>query len=234
MNEQLEQLATLWTHEQARDALIADYKALKDKVAALEGEREERAARLLEAQQALAELKQQEHALNRRLDQATRRRDKTRQLIDLGQVTDYGVAKNQIQQNEDIIDEVETELLELYETIEAASATLSAATNLSDLAGTKLDEARATLETRTPEIRAALNELTPKRDAAREPLAHHLVTRYDLLRKRGRAPLADVRGDGSCAACNVKMNNTQLMEFRRDLGVQHCASCGRFFWRDLG
>ncbi len=231
MNEQLEQLAELWEHERARDALIADYKALKAKLAALEGELEQRAERLERARQALSALKKQEHALNRRLDQASRRRDKTQQLIDLGQVTDYGVAKTQIQQNEAIIDEVETELLELYEALEAAEAELGAATRLSELTGTRLGEARATLERRTPEIRAALDAVTPLRDAAREPIGHHLLSRYDQLRKRGRAPLAEVRPDGSCAACNVKLNNTQLMEFRRDLGVQHCASCGRVFVR---
>jgi len=232
MNEQLDNLTVLWTHEQARDALLADYKSLKDKVSQLTQEVETRGALQSAAEAAREALKVQEHELNRRLDAATKRLTRTQKLIDMGQVTDYGIAKTQVAQNEGIIDEVETSLLEIYEATEAADAALSTATNQAALTRTRLAEAQVKLERRTPEIRAALNEVTPLRDAARELLGHHSLSRYDLLRQRRSAVMADIM-KGACTGCHVKLNVTQFMEFRRDLGVQICTNCGRFLRSEL-
>jgi len=232
MNEQLENLIILWTHEQARDALLADYKSLKEKVSRLTAEVETRGARQTEAQSARDAIKARERELNRKLEGATKRLKRTQNLIDQGQVTDYGIAKTQVEQNEVIIDEAETELLELYEELEAAEAALKNAINQAALTRTKLSEAKVTLETRTPEIRAALDEVTPLRDAAKPNVEHQLLSRYKLLRQRGRPLMVDVK-NGACTGCHVKLNATQFMDFRRDIGVQICTNCGYFLRHEL-
>jgi predicted nucleic acid-binding Zn-ribbon protein len=232
MLQELEDLNALWTHEQVRDALLEDYQQLKAAVAAAEQGAQAADQRAQEAAAALAALRDREKDLNRKLETASKRRDKTRLIIDNGQYTDYGVATSQLDRTLEQIDELETELLEVMEALEEAAGARARADNLAGLAHTKLAEARAKLETRTPEIRAALDEVTPLRDGARELLSHHTRSRYDALRARKKVPLADVRG-GSCVACHVKLNATQFMEFRREVGLQQCGSCGRFLNREL-
>ena len=232
MHEEGERSVALWEEEQERDGLLAEWRGLTQALEGAKTKRSAAAAALAEAEATREVLRKSERALNRRLETYIGRRDKTRRLIDEGKVSDYHVAQQQCDQCGAIVDDVETELLELMEQLEEAEEAEGRARDLDGLATVRLSEADTSREARRSGLKAELEAVTARRDAAKALLAHDIRGRYDLLRKRGRDVIADVRG-ASCTRCNVKLNSVQLMDFRRQNSLHHCNHCSRFLRHDL-
>ncbi len=227
MHPELEALAALWAEDQALDRLTDELAALHARVEACKGELvSARAAHeVLVAERAA--LKERDHALSRRLDTYVKRRDRTQQQLDAGIVSDFLVAQKQLSECTDIVDEIETDLLELYEEIEDCDGRMDRSLGGVELRELKLREATSALDTRSPGLHAEITVQSSTRDDARTHVRGDYLSRYGLLIEKGREPISALRG-ADCGGCFKRIPQERLEAHKRAVSVQTCPSCSRF------
>ena len=197
--------------------LAAAVDSAKQRIAAVEAEQGAQAAEI-------ARLQGEEAAVQRKLDDYIRRRDKTRALIDAG-TADFAAASKQYEQCVALVDELETAVLGLIEQREGVEAQGKRSARDRVVAQTALDGARAAQGARRPEIEARFKALEAARPAAWADLGHHLHAPYNDLRRRGKAVQVDVI-DGTCSQCHHQIQPQTLIEVARGRGVHACRGCG--------
>lgn len=227
MHEDSLKLAALWKKDQARDALLAERAGLDDRVERTEEKLAEASARLAALKVRQDALRATEREQTRRMEGHAQRRDRTLQLIAEGRAPDYFVAQSQAEKCAELVDELETSLLELMEELEKVDEESAHTAAAQALLKARLEEAKADRSARSPGLAEAIDAATTERDDAREGIFRDLLGRYDQLRARGRAPFADVRGV-TCTGCSMAMERLALAEHRRGASVQWCRHCGRF------
>ncbi|MCB9762328.1 MAG: hypothetical protein H6739_21195 [Alphaproteobacteria bacterium] len=227
MHEQGLKLEALWKQDQARDALLAEGEGLRVRVERTAAQLEEARAKAAAAREALDALQAEEARRSKRMATYEKRRDQAIRLIEEGRAPDFRVAQSQAEQCAAIVDEEETALLDLMEQIDAAQGSLEALTNGQQLLELRHREATEAREARAPGLADALAGATAERDAAREGIFRENLSRYDILRRKGVTPFADVRGD-ACTGCQVGINAIARSEHRRGVALVHCRHCGRF------
>ena len=128
-----------------------------------------------------------------------------------------------------IVDELETELLELFESIEASEASLNTAQETASEAA----EARQRAEQRASD---QMTPLSDELDAAseqirlrRQDVPLDLLEWYDRLRANDRVPIAEIK-ENACSACRIQPPSQTLREIRTGKRVHRCRNCSRFLW----
>ncbi len=217
-------IRSVWKIDHEMDQLKAEARKL---AAAIEAAK----ARIVtvEAEQAaqaeqVARLAAQEAEVQRKLDDYTRRRDKTRALINAG-TADYAQAQRQLEQCIVLVDQFETEVLGLIEQREAVVALQVRSAKVRSAAQLDLEAARKGQSTRRPEIEARFKVLEAARPAAWAGLVHPLQAPYNDLRRRGKAVQVDVV-DGVCPQCHHQVGAQVLIEVARGRGAHACRGCG--------
>jgi len=225
----IETLKALWDAESSHIGLIATRTAMLRGVQTARSHQNEANSSLAPISSKLAEQHGHAKALQRRLDQYTRTVKTTRDLIDSGRAPDFQMAVRQLQQCEQIVDELETELLELFESIEASEASLNTAQQCASEAG----EARKRAEQRASD---QMTPLSTQLDAASEQISLRrqdvpldLLEWYDRLRADERVPISEIR-EQACSACRIQPPNQMLREIRNGKRVHRCRNCSRFLW----
>ncbi len=229
MHAHLLAIRDLWHVDEEMDALRAKAGALARAVEEARARREA-AREALDARKAeLAELKKRERALDRRIAEYGQRRDRTRRLLDEGKVGDFISAQRQLDQCVAIVDEAETELLELLEEVDAAGEALARAEAELEAAGRAVEAAvRAQAEQR-PAVVARYRELEALRPERWAALDEEHRVPYRDLRRRGWKPLAWIR-DGACEACRRVVPPQVAIEVVQGRTVHRCRGCGRFLY----
>lgn len=227
MHEQALKLDSLWRADQARDLLLRERAALADAIVRQSAALEAQQQQLAQAEATLAAVKDEERAVQRKLDTYVRHRDRARELIETGRAPDYHAAAAQLEQCARVVDEEETKLLELFERLEAATAARDGARGGLALIQGRLAEAQARQAARAEGLAAELQAATAHRDAQRDGIEREHMARYDELRRRGTSPIAPVR-DGACTGCSMRVPSLELAEHRRGIALRTCRSCGRF------
>ena len=227
MHADLEALTALWAEDQALTALQNGLSGLEAKVAACgrELEKARTAHGVLEEER--AGYKERDHALSRRLDTYVKRRDRTKKQLDAGIVSDFVVAQKQLDECSTIVDEIETDLLELYEEIEDCEGRMEKSRTSMGLREVKLGEASGKLDGRLPDLEASIASQTAKRDEARTGVRSDYRSRYDLLIQKGREPIAPLRGQ-ECGGCFKRIPQERVENHKRAVGVVTCPACSRF------
>lgn len=226
MHEDALKLHELWRKDLARDKLLEESRGLKAKIADRSEAAEASAKKLSACTDNLARLKGKEREANRKAETYTKRRDAAQRSIDQGLATDYEAAEGQVRQCSEILDEVETQQLELMESIEEASELLKRTEMTLALNRSQAEAAQKAYDDRYPTLKAEFDQATAVRNAAREDIWKDLLQRYDELRKKRRPAFADIR-DKSCTGCNVQINATDLSTHRRAAELVTCRQCGR-------
>lgn len=216
----------LWKLDAAIDAARAALAELgaAERQAAAEVERSEQA--LARARAELQRLGEEERALYRRLDDYTRRRDATRAMIDEGRAPDFLAAERQYEQCAEIVDDIETALLEMMESRDEVEGRIARGEIRLKLARQSLAEARARRVEEEPRRRAEIEALSVRCADRRALLPDDLREHYDDLRRRRQAPLADIR-DGACDACHVTVPAQVQLEVKLGRRPHTCRACGR-------
>lgn len=227
MHDDTAHLVTLWTAEQAVDALLAERAGLDTAIVQAEHVLAQANDKVKHIEAEQAQLQEQEHAHSRKLHTYTKKRDDTRHLIDTGATSDYLVAESQYQKCAAIADEVETALLDIMEKQDETKARHSGSIDIRDLKQHNLQEVQSAKTGRLPSLEQELEAASIVRDAARTPVPKHLMGRYDLLREKGLSCVSTVK-DAACTACRIAVNRTMLAEHKRGAKVHHCTNCGRF------
>lgn len=226
MHEDALKLYALWRLDVARDALLQESRDLKGRIAAEEQALADAEATLDAAAQALTAAKELERELNRKVDSYTKRRDRAQKSIDTGVATDFHAAQRQVEQCSELLDDLETDLLEAMDGKESAETTLERATSVRGLVASRLATAQKAYTDRRPALKVAFDAVTVERDAARTEVWRDQLSRYDGLRRKGWSAFARVR-DGNCGGCNVRLNGVDLSSYRRAIEFVWCPSCGR-------
>ena len=229
MHAHLLAIRDLWHVDEEMDALRARARALARAVEEARARREAAREALAARQAELADLQERERALERRIAEYGQRRDRTRMLLDQGKVGDFISAQRQLDQCIAIVDEAETELLELLERIDAASEALARAEAEAQAAERAVEAAvRAQAEER-PAVVARYRELEALRPERWAALDEEHRVPYQDLRRRGWRPLAWIR-DGACEECRRVVPPQMAIEVVQGRAVHRCRGCGRFLY----
>ncbi|MCP4809226.1 MAG: hypothetical protein GY913_12570 [Proteobacteria bacterium] len=227
MHPDIEKLYALWQREVTRDGLLSEWRGLHDAHKALEAELVEKLAAANLAQKKLGDLKQRERETNRKLETYQKRRDNAQRTIDTGTASDFRAAEAQVSQCGDICDQLETDVLELMEQIDAATTTFKGASDSRDHMAHRVEAAKTTLDERLPTLKPEFEDATAERDDARDGIWRDQIKRYDMLRKKKYACFATVE-DMTCGGCHTKLDGQRYSNLTRDTEVVTCRHCGRF------
>jgi len=213
------------------DALKAEAGALAVSVRDARAGLSTAEAALDDARAAQAAAVQHERRVNRELEDYTEKRDRTRRLIDTGGAPDFATATRQLEQLTEIVDSLESELLEQMDTREQAEEAEASAEQRRAQTRVVLDVARAAERDRRPGLEARYAELRSLRPGRWSSLRHDEQGHYTGLRERGLPILVDVV-DGTCGHCHVEPPPQTVVEILRERRVHTCRSCHCWF-RDV-
>jgi predicted nucleic acid-binding Zn-ribbon protein len=177
----------------------------------------------------LAEQHDHAKSLQRRLDQYTSTVKMTRELIDLGRAPDFQMALRQLQQCEEIVDKLETELLELFDSIETSEASLNTAQQCASEAAEARQRAEQRASDQTAPLSTQLAAALEQISLRRQDVPTHLLEWYDRLRATDRVPISEVR-EKTCTACRMQTPDQIMREIQAGKRVHRCRNCSRFLW----
>lgn len=225
MNPDLERLAELCDVDHA---ILLDRAALaKAKAAVSAGEAAVAAAEKARdtVQAEMDRAKDLERTTHRRLEQYRKRAARAEEVLETG-MGDLFAAEKQLAQCTDIIDTLETEVLEALEVEEEIQVRLDAASEKVAAAEGVLARAREESPGQVADLQGSLATRLAEREALAAPLAHELISRYELLRGRKPPAVAKISG-GACSKCMYTFPQQKLIELRRGEFVV-CRGCGRW------
>lgn len=225
MHEQVMALGTLWRLDQARDALIAEARALAAKVNGAKAAIAESEAHIARLEGAIAALRKTEKEHARRAETYVRRRDSAQRAIDGGLTTEIEAAQKQVADCDAIVDQEEEVMLELMESQEALATQRDNATTGLGLRHAQLETARQRESDRRPGLEAELDALTVQRDEARVTVRREVLSIYDQRRDKGLRILAPLENKG-CGGCKVKLPGTRYSDIKRNVDIFLCGNCG--------
>lgn len=226
MNPQLVLLETLDGLDRELKRVEGERQRLDTRIADLrEGEARARAA-LDAARAALEGNRAEERTASRRLEELRASRTSALRVLETG-AGNAEAAQRQLERCDGLIDQAETELLELLEAqdqrtkeVAAAEAALTAATG-----------ARVAEEGAQPAQRAVLDQqhaaAAGQRGGVHSQLDRELRDRYDDFRARGRWAVAKVRGN-ACEACSRAVQPQMVADVRTNHRLVTCHGCHRW------
>lgn len=233
MPTQIELLAAL---QEVDLSLSENTKAVRDgqaRVAALDEALAARGAELATAERVLADHESRRRELEARIaDLETKLKDRRMRVARIRNERELAVVRHEIEVLKEESSGHETELLELYDRIEAARQARDAAKAAHDAVAAERTEAVADLEATIAKVRDAIE----RDEARRGELAGHvdddLHRRYRMiLERRGGIAVVAVR-DGICQGCHMNVPPQLYNQVLRNEQVLLCPSCQRIiFWR---
>ena len=230
MNQELLDIRDLAKADLEMDALKAEAGALAKAVRDLRG----RAAAQLQQAEALdarlAEARDVERGLQRRMKDFQTKAARTQQLMDGGQASDYAAAEKQLGQLVELADQAETQLLEAMEAREELEAEIATVAHARTQTAAELDAARSHEAQRRPSLSARYSELKPLREARMEAVQLHYRSRYNDLRRKEIRPVVDVI-DGTCSGCHMEPPPQVANDIANgSTRINNCRGCGAFFF----
>lgn len=225
MHEDLERIVAIdrldRSSDQARRARAAAHQSQADAVAALAAAGDALAA----AEAALEANRGAERALSRRLTDARQAQSRALRVLETG-VGDPEAAQRQHDRSGALIDELETDMLEILEQQDTLVGARDAASQHQAATRQALAEAEAAV----PPAEAAAEAVLTADASARAPLwsalPAELQQRYDDQRAKRRWAVARIR-EKACNACNTVVQQQHVADLKRGL-IRPCMGCGRF------
>ena len=229
MQEELFVIRDLHNIDAEIDAARARLAEMVGRVRQTTAEVSEAKAALAEIEAAVAAVQEEERTLNRRMEEYILRRDRTRGLIDAGKVSDFITASRQLDQCEQIVDELETEVLDRMERREELEGK-SAAAGARLAAGRAADtEARQPYHQEAPTLKSRIETLTAQRVPLLGRLNPDYRRQYSDLRGRGKLALCNIT-DAACSACHETPPPQVIIEVGAGTRIHSCRGCQRFFF----
>lgn len=227
MHETLLLLERLYALDRQRDETWDAIKQMERELAATEARLVETDAELVELDKLREQARATEREVVEGLDKYVARRDQTRKQLDVGAIPDFLAAERQLNNYVEIIDGLETDLLERMERRETLDRKLMAVNDRKNRLVLRRGKQRARLEVEGTAQRAHLDELNQQRKADKASVPTHILREYDQLRRLHRDALAWLEG-GACQACRMVHPPQIVLEVRRGSRVHRCRGCTRF------
>jgi len=126
---------------------------------------------------------------------------------------------------------LETDILRRMEELESLDAELGARAPDVERMRADLDTSLAALDKEQEEANRLLSECGEQRKKLASQMPRNLFASYDRMSRlrRGQA-LAEVRNDGICLACRVKVRPKVFSDVRRGDQLVTCENCGRILY----
>jgi len=175
----------------------------------------------------LALLSEKEAALERRLKAYLGRRDTTQRLMDQGLAVDFTAASRQLEQCSAIVDELETELLELMEQKDDAERMLGEGQDRANDAKVAAEKHAQMRRTKDVELESRAQTLSGERQERWKEINPTFHNAYKVLRQRQRTALSVIL-DGNCSECHISVAPQMALEVLTSRKVHLCRSCHRF------
>ena len=153
---------------------------------------------------------------------------------DLMRVTnekEYTTALREIDATKKKIGALETDILKRMEEIENFETSLNALAPDVERKRAEVDRNLTALDRERDEANQQLNALAERRKQIASSISKPLFATYDRMSRtrRGQA-LAEIRADGICSACRVKVRPKVFSDVRKGEEMITCESCGRILY----
>ena len=227
VHRELISIVRLWQHDCEVDELKEQAAILKEAVAQLDVSIATFAAEVEHLEEQRTQCASQQAEVQRDLDRYIARRDRAKELMKGGHALDFGTVQKQVEQCSEKVDELELEVLQFMEQRDQLTSEIEANAAGQVTARNARAEANETWRTRGGQIRSAMEQVWPARQAASQELTRDQQVRYEDFRKRGLAPVAPITGN-TCGACHVVVVSHMRMEVRSGKRLHTCRGCRRW------
>jgi len=227
MHEELVAIIELWDNVHRGDTLQQERADCVDARRSTKVDKAAKAEALEAAREALEAVRSEERRVMRRLDSYRKRVREARHMLDTGTAPDYRLIEQQFRACTEIVDDLETEALELMEQRDDAEQAAEQATKAFEAAQQAATDAVAHERERVPAIDRELEDLDLARPALKKALAPAHRSAFQTLRARRRSAVAQMR-NGACRVCNFAAPPQVYNEIQGQIRVHACRNCGRF------
>jgi uncharacterized protein len=154
-------------------------------------------------------------------------RDKTR----VQNEKEYTAVLREIDAARKHISSLETEILKRMEEIESLDTELASRAPDVERMRTEVDVVLAALDREHQEVGRQLLEFGTRRKTLAAQMPRHLFSTYERMSRLGRGQaLAEVRSNGICAACRVRVRPKIFSDVRKGDQLIICENCGRILY----
>jgi uncharacterized protein len=207
----------------------AERRRIAGRLETAQGKEVQAKAAVDDVDQKLRAAQDRERTLARDIAQYTRSRKSALNVLE-GGGGDPEAAQRQLSRCDGMIDEAETETLELMEQRDGLEVDRDAALTILAARTRDREAEQARGEARCVELDVEESRLSERRTTAILGLDKDAHRRYhDLMRRKGTA-VAKIEKE-TCTACNTKMPGQQIADIRRGL-IAPCRQCARWLVLD--
>ncbi|MGH7822945.1 MAG: zinc ribbon domain-containing protein [Candidatus Binatia bacterium] len=229
----IEVLASLQSVDQRLRAKTLELTESERRVAALEGAVREQTAAASAAREALAALAARQQSLETRLAATeTKMRDRRMRITRIRNDKELGLAKRELDLLKEETTGLETELLDVMQQVETATAKLGDLdTGLGRLTQERDGEA-STLRDALARLTGEIERERAERSLLIDRVDGELRRKYEqIFSRRGGLAVVEVR-EGICQGCRMRVPPQLYDEIQRNQQVILCPSCQRMlYWR---
>ncbi|GBC81840.1 Chromosome partition protein Smc [bacterium HR10] len=231
MNPELAKLIALQELDLKIRALEEEIAIVPTKRAELERQFEEFAAAYLEKKSRLEDSRRQHRQLEMDLQDAQLRLEKYKNdLMRVRNQTEYAAALREIDMAKKLISALETQILELLETIETLEREVQEQTPEIEAKRQHVDALLAEYATAVERLTEELHRMREERERLARTIRPDLLQRYlRLVELRDGIALAEVR-DGSCTACYMTVRPQVYADVRKGEEILTCDHCSRILY----
>jgi hypothetical protein len=230
---QIELLVQLQGIDQSLRENTRAVTAGEGRVAELEEGHRAKAAATEQARSDLAALTARQRDLEARLaDAEAKMKDRRMRVTRIRNDKELGLARREVDLLKDEIAGIETELQQVYEQVETATASLTALdADLARIVTERDAEAEALRDTLT-RVSGDIERDRARRESLLATVDGDLRRRYEMiLSRRGGVAVVPVR-DGTCQGCRMRLPPQLFNQIQRNDQVILCPSCQRMLhWR---
>jgi predicted nucleic acid-binding Zn-ribbon protein len=230
--ENLSQLIALQERDSALDKQKAEIDRIPVEAAALRAELEKEKARMAEAKTLAISLEKKKK--EKELELAQKEEAVRKHGTELNQVKTndaFKALQHEIEQAKAQGSQIETEILEIMETLDARRRDDKALAAEVAAAEKRISAALAALDARLAELKGLFEAAKAERDQAAAPVPTEAMRIYDHVRSRGKLD-AIVAIDGTrCSACNITLAPQVIVEATKAKALVACESCQRILYR---
>jgi predicted nucleic acid-binding Zn-ribbon protein len=144
---------------------------------------------------------------------------------------EYETALREIDTTKKHASSLETEILKRMEELEKLEVEVTEKSPDVDRKRAEVDQNLVTLESELQEAARHLAVYNERRSQLAQQLPRQLFANYDRMARgrRGQA-LAEIRSDGICSACRIKVRAKVFSDVRKGDQMITCESCGRILY----
>ena len=230
--EALQSLVALQEKDSVLDSIQKEIDAVPPRLAALEADLASEKRRLDAAKAKILELEKKKKS--RELDVAAKEeaaRKHASQLNDLKSNEAYKVMQAEIEKEKTAVGDIETEILQIMEQIDAARIEEKAAVVEFNKTHEFSKKDREKLEAELSHAKGRHATAKAERDATSAPVPPELMRVYDHIRSRGKPDAIVAVIDGHCGSCQINISPSMAADVAKQKTLVNCDSCQRILYK---